>query len=380
MAGECRTPIGGNSTAIIAEAEIQKLSSKADQLLTQVNDARAVLIQYEFPILSVPLNVDNDTQLEDWARPNQPELDYSNLIYQEPLAPTVPALDAELPKELEAQPPNFDSALIAAYVAKLKELLDGAGLPPEWENAVWNRARGRVDQDLATRSGEARNRLARAGWNMPTGVEEGLINQITYEGSLRKNEINREVMIRVHEVAIQLLLAALERIGDYLRSWIAAYEAEIRGETALLDNRFRFNQLLLQQLDAQLRIYEARSAAERQRVASYSDAFRTESGVFGSLINESTALAGHAASQLSTSIQQRSLDLNQQIENNRIRTTQRRADIDTSFQLNQVASDILSRTLVSVHQAMDVGTSASASFNDSFSSNCSTNYTFRSDA
>lgn len=376
---ECRTPIGGNSTAILAESEIQSLSARTQNLLEEVNSARRILLEYSFPVLSVPLNVDADTQLGDWSRPLQPALDYAELIYNDPSAPTVPFLDTDLPGEITAEPPDFDSALIAAYVQKLLDVLDGSGLPPEFENALWNRARGRVDQDVATRVGQARSRLARLGWSQPTGVEEGVVNQITYEGGVQKAELNRDIMIRVHEVAVQLLLAALGAIRDYLQSWIAAYEAQIRGEVALLDNRYKYNQLVLQRLEAQLRVYEARSAGERARVTSYSDAFRTEGGIFGTLTSESSALSQHAGAQLSTAIEQRRLDLTQQIENSRLRTTERRADIDSAFQREQIEADVLSRTLVAMQQAMDIGVSASASVGDRFSSNCTTTYSYRGD-
>lgn len=134
--------------------------------------------------------------------------------------PTLPDWDGVEPSFSEPRPnsnlvwaePTYSSPLLDEEVAKVREWLrGGTGLPPEIEQALFDKARGReVDTALEAKQG-AFDTWAGRGFSMPPGMLVEQVNASIEKSRLAQNALQREILIKAAEWEIENLRVAIEK-------------------------------------------------------------------------------------------------------------------------------------------------------------------------
>lgn len=134
--------------------------------------------------------------------------------------PTLPDFDGVEPSFSEPRPnsnlvwaePTYSSPLLDEEIAKVREWLrGGTGLPPEIEQALFDKARSReVDTALEAKQG-AFDTWAGRGFSMPPGMLVEQVNVANEKSRLAQNTLEREILIKSAEWEIENLRVAVEK-------------------------------------------------------------------------------------------------------------------------------------------------------------------------
>lgn len=141
------------------------------------------------------------------------EIDIPTFVF-----PTLPTWDGTEPTFSEPKPnsnlvwaePTYSSLLLNEEVAKVREWLrGGSGLPPEVEQALFDKARSReVDSALEAQQG-AFDAWAGRGFSMPPGMLVEQVNVAIEKSRLAQNTLEREILIKAAEWEIENLRVAV---------------------------------------------------------------------------------------------------------------------------------------------------------------------------
>lgn len=149
--------------------------------------------------------------------------------------------------------------IIEEEMAVLRRMWEGGtGLPLAVEQAMWERAASREDVAIARDISAAAIEFSGRGFTLPPGMLANRIDTIRSEGALKKQELGREVMIKVADTHIENLRFACQQaiasenvlIGLWSQMAQRGFEAakvQLESELALLN--------------AQVAIFNARQSA-----------------------------------------------------------------------------------------------------------------------
>ena len=132
----------------------------------------------------------------------------------------------------------YPTLLASSSSAWLQDAIDngGTGLPTDIEDAIWNRGRDRLDEELSANVIRASDRFSRLGWVIPPGA---LVDQIlkAEEAKTKKAcEINRDIAIAQAELEQKNIQFAIDQVtqlqkavwgasGQLIGVLIGAYQA-----------------------------------------------------------------------------------------------------------------------------------------------------------
>jgi hypothetical protein len=263
-----------------------------------------VQLQYEEPTLSVNLP----------APPNLFSL--STRSFDGVTLPTidenVPELVAVAPTITQYTPGDFyNSALLSEAQATLLDRIKngGTGLPPEVENAIWDR--GREREAIAYREAlDELDKMETMGFSLPPGVYVDARLKVNTEMRARTVSISREVMIKQAELEVQNIRESLgqaiqlestlinynnqveQRLFDAAKystdAGIAIYNARVQAYAAFLDA-----------YKTKVAIYEAKIRGELAKVEAYRSEIAAEQAkadINNALVNQFTAQTNAALS------------------------------------------------------------------------------------
>lgn len=102
---------------------------------------------------------------------------------------------------------NFDA--VKATIARMFQ--GGTGLPPVIEQQLFDRARGREDTVAAKAVAEAFDTFASKGFVAPPGMLTAQVNAARETGQLQVNSLNRDITLKVADVAIENMKFAVQQ-------------------------------------------------------------------------------------------------------------------------------------------------------------------------
>lgn len=105
----------------------------------------------------------------------------------------------------------YDSALLQTVVNRLTTMLaGGTGLPPEIEQAIWDRGRAREDVTARKATQEAYEEFASRGFSLPTGALSGKVAEIWQKNREAVSALARDVAIKQAELEVENLRFSVE--------------------------------------------------------------------------------------------------------------------------------------------------------------------------
>ncbi len=158
-----------------------------------------------------------------YTLPTLPTLDDLAL----PAAPSisVPVFDATAPTiNLDAPTSTFayneevyQAALMTAIEDKLIAMLadGGTGLGSDVEDAIWERARNRVESERERRHDETLEYFSSRGWTVPPGVLAARLKEVDTESSRQLLDINRDIAVEQARLAHEQLKAIIATVVQY---------------------------------------------------------------------------------------------------------------------------------------------------------------------
>jgi hypothetical protein len=152
-----------------------------------------------------------DVTLTDITVPDAPTITLPDVPTLEAItipdlpAYTIPTFGYTLPEATDLQAPDgnlewnedmYTSALLEKVRGKLSVFLDGGtALPPEVEQALWDRARVREDVIAMKAEQEATDVYAANGWSLPQGVQLAKIEEVRQANADKASTLSRDVAI-----------------------------------------------------------------------------------------------------------------------------------------------------------------------------------------
>lgn len=209
-----------------------------------------------------------------------------------PISSDIPELVAVQPSDFNYTPgAAYTSALLTSLKAALQDRIDngGTGLPPEVEQAIWDRGRERETKQLADAIADL-ERMEALGYALPPGGYVDARIKLQTEFAAQAHGYSREVMIKAAELEQENVKHALttatqleSKLVDYInqieqrnfesqkyatQAGIEIYNAKVRAYTAYVDAYKVKVQIYLGQIDgekAKVEVYKAQVQAEEAK-------------------------------------------------------------------------------------------------------------------
>ena len=255
-------------------------------------------------------------------------------------------------------------------------LCNGFGINPEWEAALFSRARDRASRISEQAVDTVTAEYARRNWPLPQGAEIGRIDLARNEAWRNLSETNRQIMLQAWQFAYQAAVQGAALANDYLRAWVQSYVAQVGAESARADVQFRMNSLRLQQLSQDIAIFESQNQTERTRLTSVSQAFVTEAQLDGADTDYAEAVSRRDIGGFGVDTEQARLVAEYQLRAHEIDLQERRRDLDQTQILARTETDLKRQIGASCYQALNVAAGIRNSSSNSSSTSCSTGWSY----
>lgn len=175
----------------------------------------------------------------------------------------------------------YSSSLLTTIGNRLSAMSEGGtGLPAAIEQALFDRARTREDMTAAKVVQEVMEECASRGFSEPTGVAMQKALEVRQGNQNAVNALNREIMIRVHEVEIENLrfcvtqgvayegmLIEMHNAEEERRFQAAKYLQEVL--VSIFNSNVALHNSKVEAYKADAQIYRDELEGERTRVEAY---------------------------------------------------------------------------------------------------------------
>ncbi len=297
---------------------------------------------------------------------------------------------------------EYVSGLLDFYIAKLEtDIQGGTGISSQAEQAIYDRARRRLEQDYEARSNEIRDQYASMGWMMPVGPMNLKLDQARREYERRLDDLNRDIVVQTSNLEqenrkiiedgtskLQAILVDLHnqkrnRLLDVAKSTIAyaveVYNARVSGFKTLMEAFKVEADVEIARINAQLernktaaQTYAAELEAKRIDVTTMIEEAKAKADVYRSLVGGYEARTRLLATVEDVKLKEFSAKGDQAVKNAEILLKQ--AEVAIQAAMNKLAMQVeASKTGASVAAQIiasalnSVNTSASLGFSGSYS-------------
>lgn len=202
------------------------------------------------PALAMPI-------LESMLPVTIPTFDFPTIPTFEEGAPTFTGTAPQLMADWSE--PAYAPEIMPKATPVMLEFLKGKGLPPEVEQALFERGAEREDVTARQLKREAFNTWAARGFSMPPGMLVEQVNQAVEKAMLAKNTLSRDVLIKNWELMIENAKFGIQQ----------ALAAEQFLYTIYNNAIIRDFEMAKLRLDIEMRLYEAAIHLYNARMTAY---------------------------------------------------------------------------------------------------------------
>lgn len=209
----------------------------------------------------------------DTTEPPAPFLD--SIILPGIPAVLLPGFDGQYPGEFTDAPPSatvswseptYVPDILPAIRPVIIDMLDGAGLPPAVEQALFDKAAVREDQTALKLTNEAFNTWAANGFTMPPGMLVEQVNAAQQANALSRNSLSRDILIKQWDLHYENLKFAVVQGLAYEGVLVAIFNN-------MAQRTFEMAKL---QLESQIHLYDSAITAYNARISAYSAAAQVQ--------------------------------------------------------------------------------------------------------
>jgi len=169
----------------------------------------------------------------------------------------------------------YDSVLLDNTTSRLTTmLLGGTGLPPEIEQAIWDRGRAREDVIAKKATQEAYEEFASRGFALPTGALAGRVAEVWQKNREAGSTFSRDVAIKQAELEVENLRFAV-KTGMELESQMMTYSGQYAARA--LEAAKTTVQVAIDIFNAQVALFNSRLQAYQTDAQVYGELIKAES-------------------------------------------------------------------------------------------------------
>ena len=190
-------------------------------------------------------------------------------------AATAPEYDVpELNEVWSFEPQAYVSQMLDTVKGRLGSMLaGGTGLPEPIERALFQRGRARLDEEAMRATQQVYGEFASRGWSEPNGMLASRVDQITQNSQNRAADLNRDVVIQVHNVEIENLRFAVQQ-GIALETAFAGLHLEEQRLMLAAAQFLRDSSIAV--LNARIAVFNARLQAYQTEASVFTERVRAE--------------------------------------------------------------------------------------------------------
>jgi hypothetical protein len=248
---------------------------------------------------------------EELSLPSAPNIDLPSFSMDIPAIPATlnpPGLIFQFTEE------EYSSSLMTALTNELMGRIQngGTGLNPAIEQAIWDRARNREDQNAVRSENQVKVEQAAQGFSRPQGSHFAALDQLAQETQNKNADLSREIAIKQAELEQRNIEFAMQTSLSLEQSWLQyhnqvqqrAFEAEKFVQQTALD----LYEADIKKFGLQLDVYKTYSQAFESRVKAElakAEVFRTEleaQKLIGDINQQKVALYEAQLSGIRTSV------------------------------------------------------------------------------
>ena len=200
------------------------------------------------------------------ALPSVPVLDELHIpTFEFPLIPEFTADSPEfaasaLPALFEWSEPTYAVEILDEAMDEVRRMwAGGSGIPPQVEQAMYDRAAAREDMEVSRNVDAANEEFSARGFTMPTGYQTARIDAIRRDGQIKKLALNRDITIKIAEWQV-------ENVRFGIQQAIAAENVFVGLFTNAAQRMFEAARF---QVSAQIEVYNAQVALFNARQTAY---------------------------------------------------------------------------------------------------------------
>ena len=244
------------------------LPARPGELDAVAPETAPTLSTYEFPD-PVSYSLPNVPNFEDLNIPTAPVLtipDFELALPTPPVDLVAPGLIFSFSEE------GYSSTLMASLTAELLDRIQngGTGISPTIEQAIWDRARNREDQNSIRSENQINIEQAAKGFYRPSGAHLAALDQLAQETQNKNADLSREIAIKQADMEQQNIQFALQTSLALEQAWLQyhnqvqqrAFEVEKYTQQVAID----LYQAAIQRYNVELEIYKTYAQAFESRV------------------------------------------------------------------------------------------------------------------
>ncbi|MBT8448782.1 MAG: hypothetical protein KJO69_03780, partial [Gammaproteobacteria bacterium] len=237
----------------------------------------------EFPFPDAPsTSLPSVPSFENLNLPATPDFNIPEFTQDLPVAPA----DLVAPNlTFDFQEEAYSSQLMTSLTNELIDRIQngGTGLNPYIEQAIWDRARNREDQNAIRSENQINVEQAAKGFSRPSGAHLAALDQLAQETQNKNADLSREIAIKQAEMEQQNIQFALQTSlaleQTYLQNWNQVQQRAFDVEKYIQDFAVQMYEIALKRYEVQVEIYKAYSQAFEARVRAElgkAEIFKTE--------------------------------------------------------------------------------------------------------
>lgn len=225
-----------------------------------------------------------------------------------PIAPDIiiPAFTGQVPEDNVgeflsefnwSEPATYTSQLLALIQNKLADTLTngGTGIGDRAEQAIWDNAVARQDEQDEKLFNEVLEFFASRGWNIPTGALNAKLTDARIESRRSMEKLNNDILVQQSNLAYQ-------NMKDSISAAIAAESMLIQYANSIAQ---RSLEAAVQSIQAAVAIYNAKIARFAQKL----EAYKASASVYSALVQAQEVIAQIYESQLKAVTVQQSIEM-----------------------------------------------------------------------
>lgn len=273
--------IGTIPTFTEASPTINLPSTPAPLDVSDPGDAPTVQSEFDFPD-AVSVTLPTVPTLEELSLPTAPVIDLPSFELDIPVIPstlTPPGLIFEFTEE------EYSSSLMSSLTAELLDRIQngGTGLSPTIEQAIWDRARNREDQNAIRSENQIKVEQASQGFSRPQGAHFAALDQLAQETQNKNADLSREIAIKQADLEQRNIEFAMQTALSLEQSWLQ-YHNQVQqrafdSEKFVQEAALALYEADIKKFGLQLEVYKTYSQAFESRVKAElakAEIFRTE--------------------------------------------------------------------------------------------------------
>lgn len=178
----------------------------------------------------------------------------------------------EIPPDFEYSEGGYTSAVFDVLSSKIISELEDAssGIDPDVEQAIYDRAMSRQDDEYAKALEEVENYFAAKGFDMPPGALAARINELNNQKFKATTDLNNDIIVQRSNLVqqnLQHIMNAGVQLEQFLRAFhTEVWNRELQKQQMIAEFRVKHYTLMVEKYNAEVMAYNTEAEVFKSRI------------------------------------------------------------------------------------------------------------------